>query len=91
MRSPSILTIVFKETFHASPVLLYADYFRVNFAMLRVAMLKMCLKDFMFGEYSRAYARILAKFILKWLGQHCDLKDARGPTSRSILLQLCTH
>ena len=46
MHSLSILIIVFTEAFHAPPVLLYAYYSPLNFAMLGVAIFKDVPKEF---------------------------------------------
>ena len=68
MHSILILVIVFTEAFHAPPVLLYASYLRLNFAMLGVAMLKNVPRHFYVGGvFKKLCQKKLASFVQKLL------------------------
>ena len=72
---------MFTEAFLAPPVLFYAYYSPLNFAMLGVAMPKDVLREFYVWGVLKNFCQKFGQFCIKRIRVHCDLKDAKAPTS----------
>ena len=68
MHSLSILIIVLTKAVPAPPALIYAYCSRLNFAMLRVAMLKGVPGEFSVLGVFENFCRKFGQFCIKWLG-----------------------